>query len=48
MLTLNAWRPKKLIEQGDQKILAAIRSLEAYGTELSQSRRNQAQGLLDQ
>lgn len=51
MLTFNAWRPKKLIEQGDQLILAAIYELhllETYGAELSQSRRNQAQSLLDQ
>jgi hypothetical protein len=51
MLTLNAWIPKKLVEQGDQRILAAIHELhllEAYGAELGHSRRNQAQSLLDQ
>ena len=51
MLTLNSWRPKKLVEQGDQLILAAVHEillLEAYGAELSQSRRNQAQSLLYQ
>jgi hypothetical protein len=48
MLTLNAWKHKKLVERGDQQILAAVRLLEAYGAELCQSRRNQAQGLLDQ
>ena len=48
MLTLDARRPKKLVERGKQEILAAVRSLEAYGAELSHSRRNQAQGLLAQ
>lgn len=51
MLTFNAWRPNKLVEQGDQLISAAIYELhllEAYGAALSQSRGNQAQSLLDQ
>ena len=47
MLSLNAWRPQKLVERGDQQILAAIRLFEAYGAELSQPRRNQDQSLLD-
>ena len=51
MFTFNEWRPKKLVEQGDQLISAAVHELhllEAYGAELSQPRRNQAQSLLDQ
>jgi hypothetical protein len=51
MLTLNAWRPKKLVEQGDQRILAAVHEfhlLETDGAELGHSRHNQAQSLLDQ
>jgi hypothetical protein len=51
MLTLSAWRPKKLVEQGDQRILAAVHELhllETDGAELGHLRRNQAQSLIDQ
>ncbi len=47
MLTFDVWRPKKLVEHGDQQISAAVHLLASYGAQLSRSRRDQAQGLLD-
>jgi len=47
MLTFSAWRPKILVEHGDQQLSEALRLLASYGPELDQPRRNQARGLVD-
>ena len=48
MPTFNTWRPKRLVEHGDDQISVATRLLVSYGAKLDQSKRDHAQSLLDQ
>ena len=47
MLIFSTWRPRILVEHGDQQLSAALHLLASYGPELDQLRRNQAWGLID-
>ena len=47
MLTFSAWRPRNLVERGDQRLSVALHLLASYGPELDQPRRNRARGLID-
>ena len=47
MLTFSTWRPRILVEHGDQQLSVARHLLAAYGPELDQPRRSEARGLVD-
>jgi len=42
-----AWRPRVLVEHGDQQLSVAAHLLASYGPELDQPRHNQARSLVD-
>jgi hypothetical protein len=47
MAMFNAWRPRKLLEQGDQQVKEARRFLQHHGAGLDEARRVQAESLLE-
>jgi hypothetical protein len=46
MAIFNAWRPKKLLEEGNQQVEEARQFLQYYAARLSEARRDQAEDLL--
>ncbi len=47
MRTFNGWRPQKLEEHGDQPVSVGFDLLATHGAQLSQSKRNKSQKLLE-